>query len=514
MKEDKGVYLRPLGPDEYPELKGGARTLFRRLLALTKSGTQECTYTNEQAEKEVSMAPRSVNRHIKSLKDMGLLNVEKTSNAFGINVRIITVNRDKLTKLPAAASKASEVISGSTKGSMHQEQEAPNGPAKDAAKVQANLPNQDDGVAAKVQASWPQGSGQSSGQSSGQLASTQEAVTLNYMGRIRVFPYLILEDDIKNIEIIHARALERAPLLFSSLTHFDLRHLAKYLPGEFTPFGQDHSLEFDFTDLYEMYAYDKIDDLRNQPAEFWRCVRPETEGYWRDFFVMSTLIELTCFEDQNFTRVDKCDPYGKGFEEYYFKHRYGFQHLLLNAVFASDDPDQYDGYSLFKTISSSFVAGGKRHIIKFARGVIAKELMAIINDPKACDTAYKAWLHAFIRQMNLSWQNQFAKCTPSNSPRYCHRYFDPELGRFLLCDERGFMPRLMMPTLLFRRLVTIHGAALISECGCTEETTPRAIKFITTLHLKQENYELFEHLARSLGDTFPFLRRGGVIDHV
>lgn len=510
MKEEKSVYLYNLPPDKYPEIKGGARTLFRRLLTLTRAGIQECTYTNDQAVKELDVSARTAERHFKELRDKGFISIDKGNNTFGNTVRIISLNRDKLTQLPAVASKASEVISDSAKGSMHQEQEAPNGPANSA----ANLPNQNDERAANSAAIWRDRTRQTTRQTTRQVAGPEEAVRLNYIGRFRVFPYLILEEDIKNIEIIHARALERAPLLFSSLTHFDLRHLAKYLPSEFTPFGQPHSLVFDFSELYEMYAYDRLEELIPPPAEFWRCVRPETEGYWRDFFVMSVLIELTCFEDQNFTRVDLCDPYGKGFEEYYFKHRYGFQHLLINAVFASDDPDQYDGYSLFKTISSSFVAGGKRHIIKFARGVITKELLNIINDPRACDTAYRAWRNAFIRQMNLSWRNANVKCTPSTDPRYCDRYFDPELGRFLLCDERGFMPRLMMPTLLFRRLVTIHGAALINENGCTEETTIRALKFITALHSKQQNHELFEHLAQSLGDTFPFLRQDGVIDHV
>lgn len=512
MKEEKSVYLHTIGPDKYPEIKGGARTLFCRFLALTKSGTQECTYTNEQAAKEFGMSPRSAERHIKTLKDMSMLNVEKSTNAFGSNVRVITLNRDKLTHLPEFLTMTPEDVRGCADRIRTKLRNAANGttlddyatPSQVAAKDAAKLPNLGYEVAAKVAAKdaakMPPNGGKVPAKVPAKLAATYEPVHLIYIGAEQRFPYHI---NIKNkgiLDIRSATARSRAPSLFSSLTFFDLQDLRAYLPGDFTPFGQPHDLTFNFSDVYNLYGADNIENLRTKQGEFWSCANPDLEAYWRDLFVMYVLVELTCYTNDNFTRVDQCDPYGNDFEDYYFRQQYGLQHLIINAVYAAPNENEYDGYQVYKAIRLKYIAG-KGNILSFARAFIVREVLNIVNDPKGCERAYRAWRRAFVMRMLHSWVD-------------IHRYFDPDIARFMLCAEDGFAPRLFLPTLLFRRIVAIHRAALVSEYGCSHETTPRAIQFIEALDANEQAIELWHEFTDVFGESFPFLLEPGVRNHV
>ena len=293
----------------------------------------------------------------------------------------------------------------------------------------------------------------------------------------------------------------------------------QYINGNFTPWGEPHPCMFDFTGLWNMVTYpeDTLDSLMDADPLHFYMFHEDKELYWRQFFIMTALIELTCYSNQIFKDIKQYDPTGRNFHKFYFDHQYGFPFTIINSVYAVDEEGaergELDGHIVYKTMRDKFQIG-RSSLLTFAHGFVIQEALNIINDPDLCERAYLGWRSTFSRIMTLSFEPHYLKDIGPSNPDYCKGYFNPDFARHLLCDEKGLAPRFFFPTLLFRRLVNIHTATRLREDGINGDNNRRAIDFIRAQRTKESIRKEWDVLCEHLADAFPFMTKEGVFEHV
>ena len=472
-KENKVVFWN-LPTDWQPELSKNVRKLYGRLMCLTSSGTKECFYKNQTGAKELEVSDRTVERCFKELKELGLIETSyrplpNTDKA----IRHIKLSPDKMPPFRPT-----------------------------------NRPTKNDGLSDSdptLTATKFDG-----------LSAVKSAVSLDYKHAGVDFDSLIKKN--KDYLIVRAgRALYLTPFLFSNTTQFDLRVLKQYVGGDFTPWGKQHSCVFDFTKLWDMTTYANLEEYKDKDCMYWAAFNAEKEPYWREFFVMSALIELSCYREQVFRRTEECDKTGDNFFDFYFNNQIGFAFTLINAAYAVSaagaEKGELDGHILFKTIQDKFNLS-KGHLLKFARGYVLKEALNIINDPELCQKAYIGWKDAFFQTQRHSLEPSHIRDIAPNDPDFCRGYFSLNLAKSFLCDERGLVPRMIFPTLMFRRLVLIHTATRLLEDGATDYGTERVLWLLEAQRTKPEIKDTWDELCKHLADAFPFMTKEGVFEHV
>ena len=480
QKNENKAKIWNLPEDWHPELTKGARKLYGRLMCLTSAGTQPCTYTSAQAKKELDISPATVKRLMAELRKADLVTSGRDSNRFGNNVRTISLESKNL------PSKGSSV--GSLVGSL----------------VGSNEPIVSHSNGSLVGSKNPQ------------MSLVKSAVSLDYKHAGVDFDSLIKKN--KDYLIVRAgRAFYLTPFLFSNTTQFDLRVLKQHVGGDFTPWGKQHSCVFDFTKLWDMTTYANLEEYKDKDCMYWAAFNAEKEPYWREFFVMSALIELSCYREQVFRRTEECDKTGDNFFDFYFNNQIGFAFTIINAAYAVSaagaEKGELDGHILFKTIQDKFNLS-KGHLLKFARGYVLKEALNIINDPELCQKAYIGWKDAFFQTQRHSLEPSHIRDIAPNDPDFCRGYFSLNLAKSFLCDERGLVPRMIFPTLMFRRLVLIHTATRLLEDGATDYGTERVLWLLEAQRTKPEIKDTWDELCKHLADAFPFMTKEGVFEHV
>lgn len=474
QKNEKKVVFWNLPTDWQPELSKNGRKLYGRLMCLTSAGTKECFYKTQTGAKELEVSDRTVERCFKELKELGLIETSyrplpNTDKA----IRHIKLSPDKMPPIhPTNRPTKIDELSDSD-------------PTLTATKF--------DG-----------------------LSVVKSAVSLDYKHAGVDFDSLIKKN--KDYLIVRAgRAFYLTPFLFSNTTQFDLRVLKQYVGGDFTPWGKQHSCVFDFTKLWDMTTYANLEEYKDKDCMYWAAFNAEKEPYWREFFVMSALIELSCYREQVFRRTEECDKTGDNFFDFYFNNQIGFAFTIINAAYAVSaagaEKGELDGHILFKTIQDKFNLS-KGHLLKFARGYVLKEALNIINDPELCQKAYIGWKDAFFQTQRHSLEPSHIRDIAPNDPDFCRGYFSLNLAKSFLCDERGLVPRMIFPTLMFRRLVLIHTAARLLEDGATDYGTERVLWLLEAQRTKPEIKDTWDELCKHLADAFPFMTKEGVFEHV
>lgn len=474
QKKENKVQFWTLPTDWQPKLSKNVRKLYGRLMCLTSAGTKECFYKNQTGAKELDVSDRTVERCFKELKELGLIETSyrplpNTDKA----IRHIKLSPDKMP--PFHPTNRPTKIDGLSDS----------GPTLTATKF--------DG-----------------------LSVVKSAVSLDYKHAGVDFDSLIKTN--KDYLIVRAgRAFYLTPFLFSNTTQFDLRVLKQYVGGDFTPWGKQHSCVFDFTKLWDMTTYANLEECKDKDCMYWAAFNAEKEPYWREFFVMSALIELSCYREQVFRRTEECDKTGDNFFDFYFNNQIGFAFTIINAAYAVSaagaEKGEMDGHILFKTIQDKFNLS-KGHLLKFARGYVLKEALNIINDPELCQKAYIGWKDAFFQTQRHSLEPSHIRDIAPNDPDFCRGYFSLNLAKSFLCDERGLVPRMIFPTLLFRRLVLIHTATRLLEDGATDYGTERVLWLLEAQRTKPEIKDTWDELCKHLADAFPFMTKEGVFEHV
>ena len=487
QKKENKVQFWTLPTDWQPELTKGARKMYSRLMCLSAGATKECTYTTEQAMKELGASEKTVRRYVTELTENCLIETARTSNSFGKGVRVITLVANKAPESPQKQRLQSGHITGHITGQMTSEMTDCNRSC-DRSKIQ-------------------------------KMTGLKSALRLYYTRPESDSPFLIIK---RNKELLVSRSVlvsELAPQLFSDLVTFNLSHLKQYLNDDFTPWGEPHPCMFDFTGLWDIVTYpeDTLDSLMDADPLHFYMFHEDKELYWRQFFIMTALIELTCYSNQIFKDIKQYDPTGRNFHKFYFDHQYGFPFTIINSVYAVDEEGaergELDGHIVYKTMRDKFQIG-RSSLLTFAHGFVIQEALNIINDPDLCERAYLGWRSTFSRIMTLSFEPHYLKDIGPSNPDYCKGYFNPDFARHLLCDEKGLAPRFFFPTLLFRRLVNIHTATRLREDGINGDNNRRAIDFIRAQRTKESIRKEWDVLCEHLADAFPFMTKEGVFEHV
>ena len=91
------VPLAHLNPLHYPDLGRSAFLLLSRLVVLSKDGTQNCIFNNEQG-KELGLSGPTTWRAFKQLEGAGLVSVEYKTTPLGPNSRVVTLNKEKVVR--------------------------------------------------------------------------------------------------------------------------------------------------------------------------------------------------------------------------------------------------------------------------------------------------------------------------------------------------------------------------------------------------------------------------------
>lgn len=501
QKNENKAKIWNLPDNWHPELTKGARKLYGRLMCLTSAGTKPCTYTNKQCEKELSMCTRTAIGKFQELANANLIATAKVNNTFGNGVREVTLDASLAPK--SASAKTGEQVQMQVQNQVQmQVQNAPlNAPMQVQMHVQKNV----------------------------KIAPPKSAMTLEYARPDGDSPYLILK---RNKELLisgYSVLFSKAPEIATNTCTFDLSNLLEDFDARknvyFTPWGAPHDGKFDFTGLWDMVTYpdEGFEALKSADpktfAAFNKSDDPtkDKDQYWRQFFIMTALIELTCFKDSMFYCIEKYDPSGRNFRDFYFKHQIGFPFVLINTVYAADDEGlekgELDGQIVYKSIKDRYVLG-KGDLLSFTQGYLWRQALHIINNPELCEKAYLGWRLKFYETMNTSFPCWTIKDLPCRDVRYLQNYFHPDLARYILCEEKGISPRWMFPTLLFRRLITIHSAARLKEDGITELTNRLALDLIKTQRTKESVRKEWDALCECLADVFPFMNQEGVFEHV
>lgn len=97
MHHSKSLKLWQLPDDFHPELSKGARCLYSRLLALSSEANKDwdypykldCYYSNYQGSKEFHVTESTIERYLKELKDLYLIETARSHNK-----RLVTVVRE------------------------------------------------------------------------------------------------------------------------------------------------------------------------------------------------------------------------------------------------------------------------------------------------------------------------------------------------------------------------------------------------------------------------------------
>ena len=510
----KGLY-NGLKRESCPDLSRPQYDLLRRLLVLTKTGSKPCDYSNKTGSDDFDVAERTIMRNIKKLVDAGYISTSRGKSERGDNVRLVTINLNKLPDLDRTANDA----------------KAPEKASNAAAKTE--LQNETQSTSQGDMSGDTQGdmSGDISGDKLGKMSRDKSAnvgdmsrdMSGDTMSRVKIglrLLYNTLSGDspfyIDNREKIRKyysvlRQRTRAPL--ANLTNFDLAPLAKHLPFELKPFGQSHDFKFDFSAVYQKYCYSSVMNAANTDPSEWHAFSPSNMKHWREYFIFCVLIELSCFADQCFLEPEKLDPFGKNLDSFYFEHQYGLLFTILNTAYASNDPNEYDGMAVFKGLKHGYAAG-RGSLLNYCYAHVSRNVLSVLNDPVGAQCAFEEWRYRFFKYANLSYRVETVKFFRPSDPRYAASYFDADIARFLLCDERGFAPRLCMPLLMFRRIVTMHGAARMTEEGPNQYTLDRVKAFAEVIHSKPEIINGWRCLCDNLADLFPFMSEGGAYECV
>ena len=506
----KGLY-NGLKRESCPDLSRPQYDLLRRLLVLTKTGSKPCDYSNKTGSEDFDVAERTIMRNIKKLVDAGYISTSRGKSERGDNVRLVTINLNKLPDLDRAANDA----------------KAPQKASNAAAKT--DLQNETQSTSQGDMSGDTQGDmsgdklGKMSRDKSANVGDMSRDMSGDTMSRVKIglrLLYNTLSGDspfyIDNREKIRKyysvlRQRTRAP--FANLTNFDLAPLAKHLPFELKPFGQSHDFKFDFSAVYQKYCYSSVMNAANTDPSEWHAFSPSNMQHWREYFIFCVLIELSCFADQCFLEPEKLDPFGKNLDSFYFEHQYGLLFTILNTAYASNDPNEYDGMAVFKGLKHGYAAG-RGSLLNYCYAHVSRNVLSVLNDPVGAQCAFEEWRYRFFKYANLSYRVETVKFFRPSDPRYAASYFDADIARFLLCDERGFAPRLCMPLLMFRRIVTMHGAARMTEEGPNQYTLDRVKAFAEVIHSKPEIIAGWRCLCDNLADLFPFMSEGAAYECV
>lgn len=510
----KGLY-NGLKRESCPDLSRPQYDLLRRLLVLTKTGSKPCDYSNKTGSDDFDVAERTIMRNIKKLVDAGYISTSRGKSERGDNVRLVTINLNKLPDLDRTAN------------DVKAPQKASNAAAKTDLQNETQSTSQGD-MSGDTQGDMSRDIsgdklGKMSRDTSANVGDMSRDMSGDTMSRVKIglrLLYNTLSGDspfyIDNREKIRKyysvlRQRTRAP--FANLTNFDLAPLAKHLPFELKPFGQSHDFKFDFSAVYQKYCYSSVMNAANADPSEWHAFSPSNMKHWREYFIFCVLIELSCFADQCFLEPEKLDPFGKNLDSFYFEHQYGLLFTILNTAYASNDPNEYDGMAVFKGLKHGYAAG-RGSLLNYCYAHVSRNVLSVLNDPVGAQCAFEEWRYRFFKYANLSYRVETVKFFRPSDPRYAASYFDADIARFLLCDERGFAPRLCMPLLMFRRIVTMHGAARMTEEGPNQYTLDRVKAFAEVIHSKPEIIAGWRCLCDNLADLFPFMSEGAAYECV
>lgn len=498
----KGLY-NGLKRESCPDLSRPQYDLLRRLLVLTKTGSKPCDYSNKTGSEDFDIAERTIMRNIKKLVDAGYISTSRGKSDRGDNVRLVTINLNKLPDLDRAVNDA----------------KAPQKASNAAAKT--DLQNEPQSIAqgdmsgdklGKMSRDKSANLGDMSRDMSGDTMSRDKiGLRLIYNTLSGESPFYI--DNREKIRKYYSVLRQRTRAPFANLTSFDLAPLAKHLQFELKPFGQSHDFKFDFSAVYQKYCYSSVMNAANTDPSEWHAFSPSNMKHWREYFIFCVLIELSCFADQCFLEPEKLDPFGKNLDSFYFEHQYGLLFTILNTAYASNDPNEYDGMAVFKGLKHGYAAG-RGSLLNYCYAHVSRNVLSVLNDPVGAQCAFDEWRYRFFKYANLSYRVETVKFFRPSDQRYAASYFDADIARFLLCDERGFAPRLCMPLLMFRRIVTMHGAARMTEEGPNQYTLDRVKAFAEVIHSKPEIINGWRCLCDNLADLFPFMSEGAAYECV
>lgn len=506
----KGLY-NGLKRESCPDLSRPQYDLLRRLLVLTKTGSKPCDYSNKTGSEDFAVAERTIMRNIKKLVDAGYISTSRGKSERGDNVRLVTINLNKLPDLDRTANDA----------------KAPQKASNAAAKT--DLQNETQSTTQGDMSGDTQGDmsgdklGKMSRDKSTNLGDMSRDMSGDTMSRVKIGLRLIYNtlsgespfyiDNREKIRKYYSVLRQRTRAPFANLTNFDLAPLAKHLQFELKPFGQSHDFKFDFSAVYQKYCYSSVMNADNADPSEWHAFSPSNMKHWREYFIFCVLIELSCFADQCFLEPEKLDPFGKNLDSFYFENQYGLLFTILNTAYASNDPNEYDGMAVFKGLKHGYAAG-RGSLLNYCYAHVSRNVLSVLNDPVGAQCAFDEWRYRFFKYANLSYRVETVKFFRPSDQRYAASYFDADIARFLLCDERGFAPRLCMPLLMFRRIVTMHGAARMTEEGPNQYTLDRVKAFAEVIHSKPEIIAGWRCLCDNLADLFPFMSEGAAYECV
>lgn len=510
----KGLY-NGLKRESCPDLSRPQYDLLRRLLVLTKTGSKPCDYSNKTGSDDFDVAERTIMRNIKKLVDAGYISTSRGKSERGDNVRLVTINLNKLPDLDRTANDAKAPQKASNAAAKTELQNETQSTSQGDMSGDMSGDTQGDMSGDKL--------GKMSRDKSANVGDMSRDMSGDTMSRVKIglrLLYNTLSGDspfyIDNREKIRKyysvlRQRTRAP--FANLTNFDLAPLAKHLQFELKPFGQSHDFKFDFSAVYQKYCYSSVMNAVSADPSEWHAFSPSNMKHWREYFIFCVLIELSCFADQCFLEPEKLDPFGKNLDSFYFEHQYGLLFTILNTAYASNDPNEYDGMAVFKGLKHGYAAG-RGSLLNYCYAHVSRNVLSVLNDPVGAQCAFEEWRYRFFKYANLSYRVETVKFFRPSDQRYAASYFDADIARFLLCDERGFAPRLCMPLLMFRRIVTMHGAARMTEEGPNQYTLDRVKAFAEVIHSKPEIIAGWRCLCDNLADLFPFMSEGAAYECV
>ena len=92
MEQKKESKIWDLPADWRPELTKSARKLYGRLMCLTSAGTRPCTFTDEQANAQLTFSAATTQRLFSELRKAARRTTKQVRNQFGNRVRQVELD--------------------------------------------------------------------------------------------------------------------------------------------------------------------------------------------------------------------------------------------------------------------------------------------------------------------------------------------------------------------------------------------------------------------------------------
>lgn len=459
------VPLAHLNPLHYPDLGRSAFLLLSRLVVLSKDGTQNCIFNNEQG-KELGLSGPTTWRAFKQLEGAGLVSVEYKTTPLGPNSRVVTLNKEKVVRskpdavpatpkaeAPVTIAIAAPVLETATPKpatplytASAPATESSTTPVTDPLSVLCDQP--DDEADAKYFATlcfpkpiWDR------------INKTDPADPLvqryaRYQARRLVAP--------NSAQMV----------CHTNLYHFDFAEPLAAMGYGPIRFGIDPN-PTTVVDFSEFAEYMSADNATTEPFHYCRKVfAPWLEKYFR-FCIMS---EISYYSNRLFAKPEECPRLNmQDIKRFFITNQQGFFPTVMAPIFGTDfvegagpeDGHWFCSESLWRSISARYIPRPNQSPVPYLTQCVIRQFIDAIADPPMYGDAYRVFEQQFMNFVKCQRWSDMARLALQKDEVLTEHYYPLPLSDLLETYGTRIMFRPSYPMFLMRKTVmTYHVSGL------------------------------------------------------